>query len=123
MHFRRKKHAFTPCLYFIRSISSSIKFTPKVYHILDEINFLSRRSVVNVVVVLRLFPTLLSEKAHSEPDFVKFFRRPRSDSKEPIPLGCVAWRRYGTTTLFPMAPIECLKIPALHWNFRTISGD
>ncbi len=33
-------------------------------------------------------------------------------SKELIPLAYVAWRA-GTTTLFLLAPIDCLKIPAL----------
>ncbi len=45
----------------------------------------------------------------------KLLRSPKIESKEQIPPGFVAWRA-GTTTLFPLgslAPIDCLKIPAL----------
>ncbi len=44
----------------------------------------------------------------------KLSRSPRIDSKEPIPLGCVLAGRYNNPipTRF-LAPIDCLKIPAL----------
>ncbi len=52
----------------------------------------------------------------------KLLRSPRIDSKEPIPLGCVAWRAVTTrdtgydnpiSTRF-LSPIDSLKIPALY---------
>jgi hypothetical protein len=47
----------------------------------------------------------------SEPEFLNILRSPRIDSKEPILPGYVAWRA-GTTTLFLIGSIGCLKIPA-----------
>ncbi len=53
-----------------------------------------------------------------EPDFLNFYGA--QESKEPISPGCVAWRgRYGNplSTRF-LAPLDCLKIPALTCRSR-----
>ncbi len=66
--------------------------------------------------------------SHS-PEFLKFLRSPRINSKEPIPpipAGCVAWQwRAGTAILFllgSLSPTDCLKIPAQVAGGHTVPG-